>query len=268
MNMTNQRRTKSKVKPTLKLEDNLILLRYLYSLIGLNDSSNLKTFRDVPEGLSTDNNNTYMHHALFSRNVTIPPDKLKEYDNNIISYAKRLSKYRERIISLKYFQYMAILLSEIYLDKYFSNPVSLLNELNEFYEQHFPDSYNFFSIKRLNKAVYWMATGSGKTFLMHINLWQFLKYNKGPNKIDFDNIVLITQSNELSNQHFREFSESKIPSEIFQGLSLSYFVQQDEKRQDVKIVDIYKPKSTRRQKRRGHYCGYLFIWLVQPCFRG
>ncbi|MEM4215446.1 MAG: DEAD/DEAH box helicase family protein [Candidatus Pacearchaeota archaeon] len=45
-----------------------------------------------------------------------------------------------------------------------------------------------------------MATGSGKTLIMHINYYQFLNYKL----FSLDNIILITPNEGLSKQHFEE----------------------------------------------------------------
>ena len=51
-----------------------------------------------------------------------------------------------------------------------------------------------------------MATGSGKTLLMHLNYYQFLHYNCEP----LDNILLITPNEGLSAQHIEEMQASDI----------------------------------------------------------
>ena len=62
----------------------------------------------------------------------------------------------------------------------------------------------------MHKLAFWMATGSGKTHILHINYLQIMHYNKGPHKIDFDNILLITPNAILSNQHLRELKMAAI----------------------------------------------------------
>jgi len=51
-----------------------------------------------------------------------------------------------------------------------------------------------------------MATGSGKTLIMHINYRQFLHYNNQP----LDNILLITPNEGLTEQHVAEMAASSI----------------------------------------------------------
>jgi ABC-type proline/glycine betaine transport system ATPase subunit len=49
------------------------------------------------------------------------------------------------------------------------------------------------------------STGSGKTHIMHMNYWQFQAYNSGPHKLDYDNIILVTSDDNMSQQHKEEF---------------------------------------------------------------
>ena len=56
-----------------------------------------------------------------------------------------------------------------------------------------------------------MATGSGKTLLLHLNYHQFRHYNTEP----LDNILLITPNEGLSEQHLAELAASNIPARRF-----------------------------------------------------
>ena len=84
-----------------------------------------------------------MHNALAAqfhslRALTVPI--LLEYDNNIVSHtlainAKRVAKAQPPIV-WKHFQYLTLLLTEIYLDRYFTDPDALRTGLNDQIEQH------------------------------------------------------------------------------------------------------------------------------------
>ena len=56
-----------------------------------------------------------------------------------------------------------------------------------------------------------MATGSGKTLLLHLNYRQFLHYNQKP----LDNVLLITPNEGLTQQHIDELQASNIPASRF-----------------------------------------------------
>ncbi len=72
-----------------------------------------------------------------------------------------------------------------------------------------PDSE--FTESDLTKLAYWMATGSGKTLILHLNYHQFLHYNREP----LDNILLVTPNEGLSEQHLAELQASGIPARRF-----------------------------------------------------
>ncbi|MCV4932508.1 hypothetical protein OFC23_28975, partial [Escherichia coli] len=61
------------------------------------------------------------------------PDKLLAYDQNIVRHWRRITKRRNHaghFLYPKYFQYLALLFAEVYLDRYFRDPKGLLAELN------------------------------------------------------------------------------------------------------------------------------------------
>jgi hypothetical protein len=63
----------------------------------------------------------------------------------------------------------------------------------------------------LNKLCLQLATGSGKTLLMHVNLLQYRHYARmhGKDK-DLSRVILLTPNERLSEQHIAEFRESDI----------------------------------------------------------
>jgi hypothetical protein len=229
-----------------RLEDHLLLAKFIANKLGMKEVSDIKQFSDVKEGFDSDGR-SYMYHALITKpGNTVPEGKLRQYDDNIKKYFENMRKHREEKISIKYYQYLALLFSEIYLDSYFQNPIKFLNELNEWLSEE--TSEEFFSRFDLQKIAYWMATGSGKTLIMHANYWQFMIYNKGPKKLDFENIMLITANDEMSKQHLEELRKSGIPATLFQGESGGYF---EADKNAVKVISIHKLKLPEDKKGEG-----------------
>ncbi len=230
-----------------RLDDFLVLNTFMNRLFGMKDFDDFQMcLKNVEEGFD-DEGRSHVFNTLKSQKNIDPQLKLKleEYDSNIKSYVDHINTRQEPPIRLKYFQYLAVLFTEIYLDRYFENPIKLMNELT-------PGSVELLSIKEKNKdfnpiyikndlkkLAYWMATGSGKTFLLHINVLQFMRYNKGKHKIELDNILLITPNESLSNQHLEEMRKSGIPCELFQSQSLGAFSRYAD-HDIVKIIDIHK----------------------------
>ncbi len=236
----------AKVKSGSILENYLLLAQFIAKKLGFHAVSDIKQLNDVNEGFSEDGR-SYMYDYLISKKGrTISEDKLRKYDENIKKYFQKLKRNREEKISLKNFQYLALLFSEIFLDNYFLRKIEFLSELNQCIERSKPEYA--FSRRDLQKIAFWMATGSGKTLIMHSNYWQFLDYNKGPNRIDFDNIILITSGDAMSKQHLAQLKASGIPAILFQGESGGYF---EPDKNTVKVISIHKLKLPEDKKSAG-----------------
>jgi hypothetical protein len=244
-----------KPKEKFRLEDHLLLARFMGNKLGIREISGLQDFRDVPEGTDTDGR-SYMYSRIISRRGRFIDDsKLQAYDQNIRRHAESISRRRGEPISLKYYQYLALLYTEIYLDKYFQpgKEQVLLNEINKWLIENENEAFvknwgkidpetkrrqvPHLSRKDLQKLAYWMATGSGKTLIMHANLLQFLNYNKGDRQIKYDNIILVTSNDEMSRQHLDELRMSGIKAELFRGDNAGYF---QGARETVKVISIHK----------------------------
>jgi len=212
----------------------LVLNQWLLSLF------NVKQFEDLAEHLRNealeglDENNIHrFHHALTAQffNLTnLPTELLLEYDQNIVRHTQRLNERRlthgEDPIVWKYFQYLTLLFTEIYLDRYFRDPMALLKALNTQvarYNADQPESDRIAPFDasaeawpQLNKLAYWMATGSGKTLLMHANILQYQhaleKHGRGR---ELNRTLLLTPNEGLSQQHLREFQTAGIEAERF-----------------------------------------------------
>ena len=189
-----------------------------------------------------------MYSRIISRpGWIIPEDKLKQYDDNIRRYAEKIKKNWNRQFFLKYYQYFALLFAEIYFDSYFQNPIKFLNELNKWLSDINREEY-LFGRSDLQKIAYWMATGSGKTIIMHVNYWQFLAYNKGSKALYFDNIILVTPNDKMSQRHVEDLTESGIPAILFQGGSGRYFRGD---KSTIKVISIHKLKLHEDNKGSG-----------------
>lgn len=195
----------------------LVLTEYLYSKFG---ADSFDQFRDalseVEEGFKADNRSRFVEQLT----TELEPSawlwqRIEQYDQNIAEYEHQLAEKREEDIRLKYFQYLSLLFTEIYLDLYFNHEEKLQNEFSALIEDkrtelEVEDLYPL-EEDNLSKLAYWMATGSGKTLIMHANLWQFQKYSdKEP-----ENVLLITPNEGLTDQHLSEFEKSGINAQPF-----------------------------------------------------
>jgi hypothetical protein len=213
---------KGRAKPSTRLADHLILAAYMHGLFGKKSFDEMQALlRDVQEGYDEEGK-SYFFHALISWSGLDPRIRtnLETYDSRIRGHVDRINRHRDIPVTLTYFQNLAVLYTEIFLDLYFQNPVKFLDELNEYAydlieKQH--KTMNFlYNEDDLRKLAFWMATGSGKTLILHINYLQFAYYNAGPNHISLDNILLITPNESMTAQHLAELGKSGIPAEPFQ----------------------------------------------------
>jgi hypothetical protein len=212
----------------------LVLNQWILSLFGVERFEALAELlrNEALEGM--DENNVHrFHHALTAQlfNLTqLDTDTLLRYDQHIVRHTQRLNERRltrgEAPIVWKYFQYLSLLFTEIHLDWYFARPTELLAALDERIAAYNADKGDADRIEpfdaaadarpQLNKVAFWMATGSGKTLLMHANILQYqhaLAIHGHARELN--RILLLTPNEGLSRQHLREFEAAGIEAEIF-----------------------------------------------------
>lgn len=241
-----------KKKPVTPFAYKLVLNQWLLSLF------NAKRFEDLADPLRNealkglDENNVHrLHHALTAQlfNLTqLPTELLLEYDQNIVRHTQRLNERRltrgDEPVVWKYFQYLALLFTEIYLDRYFRDPKALLSSLNQqvaAWNVDKPEADQIAPLDaageawpQLNKLAFWMATGSGKTLVMHANILQFQHYlAKHGRRRELNRIILLTPNEGLSQQHLREFQAAGIEAELFNKDGRGLFAGQA-----VEIIEI------------------------------
>ncbi len=200
----------------VELERRLALLGWLNQCFGYDRNRELlHDLKNTAEGFGADGR-SYMYHALRARGIQvhIPAEDLARYDDNIREHLEVMNARRPlEPITLRYFQYLAVLYTEVFLDWYFERPGELLRQLNDFVEDRTGETITRpFSEEDLKKLAFWMATGSGKTLVMHLNYRQFLHYHRDRS---LDNILLITPNEGLSAQHIEEMQKSGIPCDPF-----------------------------------------------------
>jgi hypothetical protein len=203
----------------VKLEKRLVLLAWLNSLFGYKSNRDLLAdMKQAQEGFDPFGQSFVRHRLVgLGEKVRIPAPDLGQYDDNIRNHLAGINEHRAEPITLRYFQYLALLYTEVFLDCRCNRPGELLRVLNEFVSSRNArrppgdPADPEFTTGDLNKLAYWMATGSGKTLIMHFNYRQFLHYNRKP----LDNILLITPNEGLTEQHMTDMSASGIRCERF-----------------------------------------------------
>jgi hypothetical protein len=242
----------------LRFEQRLVLHQWLLGLFGVSSFERLATNLKAPELEGFDENNvTRFYHALClyvqpEQRPNLPDDLLLAYDQNIVRHWKRITERRNHagpFLYPKYFQYIALLFTEIYLDRYFRDAEGLLAELNAHVETFnngtAPEASHIESYTRqdLNKLAFWMATGSGKTLLMHINILQYQHYLNLHGGRPVNRVILLTPNEGLSHQHLEEFRLSGIEAELFSKEGRGLFTGRA-----VEILDIHKLRDEMGEK--------------------
>ena len=242
-----------KKKEDIKFSKSLILFNYFLDLFGFDDFLEAKNLLARPEyiGVDSSGNSKFLNIILSTQShpkLKLSEDELTIYDQNIIKASSEISEKREHTIQWQYFQYLCLMFSEIYLDRYLSNPDSLLSSINKYgirfaeklnstLDPEKINAYRFQSYisEDLKKLAFWSATGSGKTLLMHIHIKQMLYYlNKYNKRKLYNQILLITTNESLSKQHIDELALSKISSIPFNKGNLSTF------KDHIKVIEITK----------------------------
>lgn len=238
------------VKNQTEFENKLALNQWALSVLEVSSFAEIQHWLndDALEGLNEENV-THFNEALLAhwgRRTRVNKDDLLRYDNNIVYHWQRITAKRNisegRTLQLKYFQYIALLFTEIYLDSFFRDPDALLIEINsviDTFNRDKPDKdrVETFEASQLNKIAFWMATGSGKTLIMHCNVLQYKHYlEKHHRENEVDRVILLTPNEGLSEQHRKEFELSDIEAGIFSKQGLGSFINQER----IEIIDIHK----------------------------
>lgn len=216
-----------------KLDQRLVLAEWMLAQFGFSDSeTGMKELSGIlrDQKVGWDGQNV----SFFKRrlDISLPDackvseDQLKQYDLNIHDHWKRVVQRRElrehRDLFPLYFQYLGLLFTEHYLDRWSQDRQqdgdSLLKEINDFREEFNRkftgrgannDRVAEFTIDDLTKLAFWIATGGGKTLIMHCNILQLEHYLKQRNlRKHFNKYILITPNEGLTDQHIEEFQLS------------------------------------------------------------
>ncbi|MCA9458877.1 MAG: DEAD/DEAH box helicase family protein, partial [Nitrospira sp.] len=178
-----------------------------------------------------------------------PGDTLLGYDQNIVKHTLTLSENRAEPLKWKYFQYLSLLFTEVYLDRFFRDPDKLLADLNQHVAKFnegktTKEQLPAYEPNDLRKLAFWNATGSGKTLLMHVNILQYQHYLKLHDKEKgLNRIILLTPNEGLSKQHLEEFHASGMDADLFSKESRSLFSGRS-----VEIIEVTKLKEEMGQK--------------------
>ncbi|MBK1618472.1 hypothetical protein CKO42_08480 [Lamprobacter modestohalophilus] len=231
--------------------DKLVLGRWMLEQFGVETLETFKGLLADANLVGFDEENTSLfHHELINkpfRQRAMSDDTLRRYDENIVRHWRQITERRNRSGSTLYplyFQYLVLLFTEHYLDRYFTDRAALCADLNTFREQFngdLPEKERIepFREQDINKLAIWIATGGGKTLIMQVNILQFQHYLSRANRLrEFNRTILLTPNDGLSLQHKEELDLAGLHGDLFQkdgGSLLSAGA--------VEIIDIHKLKA-------------------------
>jgi|AMFO01.1.fsa_nt_gi Uncharacterized protein conserved in bacteria len=192
----------------MKLASRLLVFEYLSSLLGQTGDDLRRLAKEADPGRRPDGQSNYLSmFESWATKLLIDRDQLRTYDANVLNIEDRLGKHRPGF-RFTYFQYLALLYTEIYLHRLAGDPEGLLRDLRAYRKKQFQDKLSPVTAEDLRKAAFWMATGSGKTLVAHANLIQFEYYKP----FRADNILFIVPSSTLADQHLEELAQSGVPA--------------------------------------------------------
>ena len=218
---------KKETNSKLSFHKQLVLNRFMFHFFKDGTLQELKNRlgEDRFEGIHEDGQSLFFHELsnyLFEVDL-IALDELRHYDLNIVQHWQQITELRnskeDTVLNMKYFQYLSLLFTEIYLDWYFNRKQQLLDGLNKELAAYNAENdktakdranqFKSYILDDLNKLAYWNATGSGKTLLLHVNILQYLHYFQNGNTHHYpDKIILLTPDERLSKQHLDELENS------------------------------------------------------------
>ena len=215
-----------------QLNKQLAIFEFLLHLFGFKNFKDLQNQYSLKEFDSNTADNSLFYINLAS-SVQFTIDDLKQYDSNLVAHLQKINSIKQTPIRLKYYQYFSLLFTEYYLHHFFSNKHDLKDELNAFIAASAKPEIKLlepFTDEELNKLAYWNATGSGKTFILHINILQYQYYAKSSSTL-YRNLILLTPGEDLSEQHLTELESSGISANLY---------WEDKESATVKVIDIHK----------------------------
>lgn len=237
----------------MSLEPYLALNRFFLDKLGARSVADLSDWQKVEDKPSPDSHTAFFHRALDVARDDLA-SRLDDYDRRLRDYEMRLGQARKNFTSFKYFQYLALLASEYHFDRMTRDASAYVDDLNAFLgrqqrEGELEEGIEPFTLDDLRRLAFYMATGAGKTLLLHVHVWQiefYLKHGMDTKALapkgKLDHFILLASNAGLAAQHREELLKSGIhakflvdvkqhPESVFPGTVL--------------VVDMPKLRDTR-----------------------
>lgn len=121
----------------IKLEQRLVLVDWACQKLGYeSNKAMLQSLRDVDEGFDG-KGSSYLVQVIAARGskCKVSREDLDRYDANIRAHLNYFNKHRNERLTLRYFQHLSLLITELFLDRRFNHEAALRKELNDFVDR-------------------------------------------------------------------------------------------------------------------------------------
>ena len=215
--------------PQVSFNDQLVLFHYFLHELNIDALDALSNILNTAayEGVNESGHTYFIDYIARLCKINgsnISSDILLQYDENICRYTRHIGNKRGGL-QWKYFQYISLLFTEMYLDRFFSDAEAFCADLNEWLKEKKDETngavdFQPYTTDKLNKLAFMCATGSGKTLIMHMNILQYQYYLKRAkrinSKLSLNKIIVLAPNEGMSKQHLDELALSSIPAELFE----------------------------------------------------
>lgn len=197
----------AKSSPSTKASDrpfvrSLLLAQVFADRLGGRQEDILAALSACAQGRSGGGASHFAEALAVRTTLALPRADLAAWDKAIGEHEARLAHGREGF-RLTHFQWLACLAVEWHLAGLKQNTAAHVAAIEAFRAEYLPH-LSAYRAEDARKLACFMATGAGKTLVLHINLLQFLDHGL----FTPQNMLLLTPSEALSAQHRRELDAS------------------------------------------------------------
>lgn len=216
-------KTKATGGRTPRFDRSLLLVRYLSDRLGGRYNDLLERVRDAPDQ-GAPGQSLRLAAVLSRSGGRVAPEALAQAERAFMADWLPIAAAREAATgarhALTHFQWLAALFVELYLAELAApgGRAALADRLNALREESLAFLPPVLPAE-LNRLALWMATGSGKTLMLHLNIQQFLRHAPGILGQMPQRVLLLTPNEALSAQHRQELGLSGL-DEVALGRTL------------------------------------------------
>jgi hypothetical protein len=203
-----------------RFDRSLLLVRWLANEWGGRYNELLERVKDAPDA-GAPGASARLSAVQSRKGLRVTPDLLAIHERAFMADWAAIASAREAAtgerFALTHFQWLAALFVEHYLYRLAApgGRADMVLEINTLREQELPFLPKVTG-PDLNRLALWMATGSGKTLMLHLNTLQFLRHATGILGSAPQRVLLLTPNETLSSQHRAELALSGLDEVVLE----------------------------------------------------